>query len=49
MAYPDECLTRVLENGQCEEGVGVEVRQHKALGGQHGIEEKRHWRHHPLH
>jgi hypothetical protein len=47
--HSNERLTDVLEDGQREEGVGVEVCQHHPIGGQHHMEEKRHWRDHPRH
>jgi hypothetical protein len=41
-AFPHEHLIKVLEDGQCEEGVGVKVRQHHAVHGQRGMEDERH-------
>jgi hypothetical protein len=38
-----------LEDGQREEGIGVKVRQHHAVHGQHSMEEERHWWDHPCH
>jgi hypothetical protein len=47
--HPNECLTKVLEDCQREEGVGVKVRQHRAICTQHGMKEEQHWRDHPHH
>jgi hypothetical protein len=48
-AHPNECLTMVLEDGQREEGIGVKMRQHHTLCGQHGVKEEQHSRDHPRH
>jgi hypothetical protein len=37
---PTNASQRYWEDGQCEKGVGVEVRQHHAVGGQHNVEKK---------